>query len=135
MSSLVDVYDGILKYNNKDIVIVIDKYSNIWFYGKQIADILEYKNSRLTIIQKVREYNKTTYGEIKEYSKYKYNIQDHAIFINESGLYQLILRSKMRNAIKFQDWIVGEVIPTIRNFGKYEMNEIIKKDMEKLNRH
>ena len=45
MSSLIDFYNGLLKYNNKDIVIVIDEYFTIWFFAKQILNILKYKNT------------------------------------------------------------------------------------------
>lgn len=47
MTTLIDIYNGILKYNNNDIVIVVDEHNMAWFYAKQIIDILEYKNSIL----------------------------------------------------------------------------------------
>lgn len=47
---------------------------------------------------------------------------DHLIYINESGLYTLILRSKMEKAKEFQRWVTKEVLPQIRKTGKYELN-------------
>ena len=44
-----------------------------------------------------------------------------ARYVNESGLYQLTLRSKLEMADSFQDWIVDEVLPTIRKRGRYEV--------------
>src|SRR5437879_5284128 len=120
MASIIDIYNGLLKYNDNDIVIVIDNFLNIWFYGTQISKILEYKDTNAAIRTRVSIINKTTYENIKEYSKYKYNVQDHAIFINEAGLYQLILKSKMKRAEKFQEWITSEVIPALRKQGIYE---------------
>jgi prophage antirepressor-like protein len=122
-----------LKYDNNDIVIVIDNLLNIWFYGAQISKILEYKDTNAAIRLKVNTINKTMYENIKEYSKYKYNVQDHAIFINEAGLYELTLKSKMKKAEKFQGWITSEVIPTLRKQGIYEMNEKEKEDLIKMN--
>ena len=134
MSSLIDVYNGIIKYNNKDIVIVIDENIMIWFYAKQITDIFKYKNSNNIIKKFIDVTNKTTYDNIKEFSKYKYNIQDHSIFINEGGLYELILRSNKKEAIEFKKWITNYVIPSIRKIGKYDVDANTKKDIDILNK-
>jgi prophage antirepressor-like protein len=133
MTTLIDIYNGILKYSGKDIIIVVDETIISWFYAKQIFDILDYKNSRDILKKFVDISNKTTYESIKQYSKYKYNVQDHAIFINEAGLYELILRSKKPDAIKFKNWIITEVIPSIRKIGKYEVDNHVKKDIQELN--
>jgi len=130
--TLVDLYNGILKYNDKDVVIVIDNDNQIWFYGRQVAKILNYKDTNDAIRKKVFPENKLIYEHIKEFSKYKYNIQDHAIFINEPGLYQLILRSKMKDARNFQYWITNEVIPQIRKTGKYEVDKETKTKFDDL---
>jgi anti-repressor protein len=47
-----------------------------------------------------------------------HNIQDHAIFINEFGLYELIMKSRMDKAKEFQEWISSDVIPKIRKIWK-----------------
>jgi prophage antirepressor-like protein len=98
MSTLINVFDGILKYDNDEIIIIIDNKNDVWFYGKQIVKILEYKNTNAAINEKVNKNNRITYYEIKEYAKKRYNIQDHSSFINEKGLYQLVLKSKMKKA-------------------------------------
>jgi prophage antirepressor-like protein len=133
MTSNIDIYNGILRYDNNDIVVVIDDDYNVWFYAKQILNILKYKNSNNILGFFVDPVDRTTYGSIKQFSKYKYNVQDHTIFINEPGLYGLILRSKKKEATQFKKWIVGDVIPSIRKTGKYTMNEKNKNDMENLN--
>ena len=134
MTSLIDLCNGLLKYNNQDIVIVIDEHMNIWFYASQITEILEYINKATTIGQQVSAINKTTYEQIKNYSKYKYNIQDHAIFINEQGLYELVMKSKMKKAMKFKEWILGDVIPELRKKGEYIMNKKDKEEIKTLNK-
>lgn len=104
MSELIDLYNGLLKYNNNEIVIVIDDDNMLWFYAKQIAKILEYKDPRRAIAD-IDLFYKTTYEYIKNYSKYKHNIQDHTVFINEAGLYELTMKSKKKKAIHFRKWI------------------------------
>lgn len=133
MSTIIDIYNGLLTYDDKDIVIVIDENVMLWFYAKQITKILNYKNSSNIINRFVNHTNKTTYDNIKQFSKYKYNVQDHAIFINEAGLYELTLSSKKKIAKKFKDWIVSSVIPSIRKMGKYELNKDMKSEIKKLN--
>ena len=52
------------------------------------------------------------------------NYQKNTIYINESGLYQLIMRSKKPEAKKFQTWVCDEVLPTLRKTGQYNLNQI-----------
>ena len=88
-----------------------------WFLGKNIAGILEYTNTAKAIRDHVDEEDKLTErivlsGQNRE-----------AIFINESGLYSLILSSKMPTAKEFKHWITSEVLPTIRKTGGYVAND------------
>lgn len=132
MASLIDLYNGLLRYNNQDIVIVIDSDLTIWFYAKQIASILEYKETR-KIIKRLDVDHKKQYADLKDYSKYRYNIQDHAIFINEHGLYELTFKSKMKEAEKFRKWISTKVMPTLRKTGVFSLNKSEKKELDTLN--
>ena len=133
MSTLIDLYNGLLKYDNNDIVIVIDDNNSIWFYGRQVAQILKYKNT-IEIIKRLRETNKKLYVDLKNYSQYRYNIQDHSVFINESAIYELTFKSKMPEALRFKEWITSEVIPTIRKTGSYIIDKKSKKKMENVNK-
>jgi prophage antirepressor-like protein len=132
MSTLIDLYNGLIKYNDNDIVIVIDNMNLIWFYGRQIAKILGYKRTQ-EIISRLDPSNKKPYGDLKYYSQYKYNVQDHAIFINESALYELTFKSRMPEAVRFKKWITSEVIPTLRKTGKYEIESKYVKKLEDTN--
>ena len=49
MSELIDLYNGVLKYNGNEIIVVIDDDNILWFFGKQIAKILDYKDPRRAI--------------------------------------------------------------------------------------
>lgn len=133
MTTLLDLYNGVLHYNDKDIAIVIDDDNMIWFYATQICKILEYKSINKTLHDNVRSDNKTTYGQIKIFSMYKYNIQDHAVFINEYGLYDLVMRSRMKNAKGFQEWINDAVLPAIRKTGDYLSDAPMKKKLKEMN--
>lgn len=85
-----------------------------WFVGKDVATILGYSNPRKAIGDHVDEEDKgvtkcDTLG----------GVQDMAI-INESGLYALILSSKLPSAKRFKHWVTSEVLPAIRKTGRYE---------------
>lgn len=89
-----------------------------WFVGKDVADILEYTNTAKAIRDHVDDEDKLTErivlsGQNRE-----------VIFINESGIYSLILSSKMPNAKKFKHWVTSEVLPAIRKTGSYQMQNL-----------
>ena len=84
-----------------------------WFVGKDVAKILGYSNSRDALKRYVDDEDKgvaklDTLGG-----------KQNQTIINESGLYSLILSSKMPNAKKFKHWVTSEVLPAIRKHGAY----------------
>lgn len=84
-----------------------------YFVGKDVAEILGYSNSRKAIADHVDNEDKgvtkcDTLGG-----------QQELTVINESGLYSLILSSKLPNAKKFKHWVTSEVLPSIRKHGAY----------------
>ena len=90
-----------------------------WFVGKDVAEILGYSNTRKALADHVDEEDKgvtkcDTLG----------GVQDLTV-INESGLYGLILSSKMPNAKKFKHWVTSEVLPAIRKHGIYATDNVI----------
>ena len=95
-----------------------------WFVGRDVAEILGYSNSRDALAKHVDEEDKgvakcDTLG----------GMQDLTI-INESGLYSLILSSKLPNAKKFKHWVTSEVLPSIRKNGIYATENIINQILE-----
>jgi prophage antirepressor-like protein len=112
----------IFKFNNKEIRVLgtIDKP---WFIAKEIAELLEYKNTMKAIRDHVQTYEKTTLGEINmgEQNVLPINMQLNTILINESGLYRLTFKSKMKAAEKFTEWVVSDVLPSIRKSGFYNI--------------
>lgn len=90
-----------------------------YFAGKDVASILGYTNTRKALIDHVDEEDKgvtkcDTLGGKQD-----------LIIINESGLYSLILSSKMPNAKKFKRWVTSEVLPAIRKHGLYATDDLI----------
>ena len=89
--------------------------NQIMFVGKDVATALGYSNSQKAIRDHVDDDDKLTErfvlsGQIRS-----------VIIINESGLYSLILSSKLPQAKAFKRWVTSEVLPTIRKTGKYQL--------------
>lgn len=88
-----------------------------YFVGKDVADILGYKNGSRDINNHVDDEDKLKYQISTAGQKREQTL------VNESGLYSLILSSKMPNARKFKRWVTNEVLPTIRKHGAYMTDE------------
>ena len=86
-----------------------------WFVGKDVAEVLGYKDPSKAICDRVDEEDKTTLLFQQSGSNYK----SRTTFINESGLYALILGSKLPQAKEFKRWVTAEVLPQIRKTGGY----------------
>lgn len=84
-----------------------------WFVGKDVAEILGYSKSRNAIALHVDEED-----ALKQGIPTSGGIQE-MIIINESGLYSLILSSKLPQAKEFKRWVTSEVLPQIRQQGAY----------------
>ena len=86
-----------------------------WFVGKDVAEILGYTNSRKAIFDHVDEEDKSDGVTIRDTMGRNQN----PIIINESGLYSLILSSKLPQAKEFKRWVTSEVLPAIRRQGGF----------------
>ena len=93
-----------------------------WFVGKDVAEILGYSNTRKALLDHVDEDDKTDGVTIRD----SIGREQMPVLINESGLYSLILSSKMPNAKKFKHWVTSEVLPSIRKTGQYQMPNLSK---------
>lgn len=92
-----------------------------YFVGKDVADILGYINPSKAVLTHVDDEDKTfVMLDIADSQNGNVSIgQSKTALINESGLYSLILSSKMPNAKKFKHWVTAEVLPSIRKTGGY----------------
>lgn len=111
--------DGIKTFTNKEFgtVRTIVKDGEPWFVGKDVAEILGYKETAKAIRTHICAEDKgvsvldTPGGQQK------------ITLINESGLYSLILGSKLPKAKTFKRWVTSDVLPTIRKTGGYVAND------------
>ena len=87
----------------------------IGFVGKDVAEVLGYRNPSNALVTHVDEEDKTSYLIQVSGSNYKAN----TTFINESGLYALVFASKLPKAREFKHWVTAEVLPQIRKTGGY----------------
>lgn len=89
-----------------------------YFVGNDIATVLGYKNTRDALSKHIDEEDKISDVAIHDGSQNR-----NMTIINESGLYSLILSSKLESAKKFKRWVTDEVLPSIRKTGGYIAGE------------
>ena len=92
-----------------------DKKGDPWFVGKDVALALGYAKPENAVATHVCQEDKTSTLIQGSGSNYK----SQAVIINESGLYSLILSSKLESAKRFKRWVTSEVLPQIRKTGGY----------------
>lgn len=97
---------------------VID--GEVMFVGKDVTEILGYQNGSKALADHVDEEDKLNNDSLSSLG------QRGGWLINESGLYSLILSSKMPNAKKFKRWVTAEVLPAIRKHGVYAVDEVLQ---------
>lgn len=110
-------------FNDQQVRTVV-RDGEPWFVGKDVADILGYKNQRDALAKHVDDEDKNSVA-IRD------GIQGNPnkVVINESGLYSLIVASKLPTAKVFKRWVTSEVLPTIRKHGAYMDTDIIEKSL------
>lgn len=97
-------------------VRVLDINGEPWFVGKDVAEVLGYVKPLNALATHIDEDDSLKQGLTDSMGR----IQE-TILINESGLYSLILSSKLPNAKAFKRWVTSEVLPSIRRTGTYKM--------------
>lgn len=125
---------------------VVGTYDNPYFCGKDVCTVLNYKNIKVTLRTQVDSYDKKMLSEfIKEAQSsdcttslgqnnlinLSYN-DSRAIYINEAGLYDLILSSKMPFAEEFKKMVIHVILPSIRRHGKYILEQQLIDSMTQL---
>lgn len=91
-----------------------------YFVGKDVATVLGYSNTPKAIRDHVDEEDKRAERIVHPLG----GLQE-SILINESGLYSLILKSKLPSSKKFKRWVTSEVLPQIRKHGMYATDELL----------
>jgi prophage antirepressor-like protein len=119
-----NLYKNTIKFENKDINVIIDDLDIVWFNANEITIALGYEYPKNAIINNVEKEDKIKLENIN--INYKVKKHPHSIYINESGLYSLLINSRLPKAKKFKLWITKIVLPSIRKLGYYKL----KKDYE-----
>lgn len=89
-----------------------------WFVGKDVADVLGYQNGSRDINRHVDEEDR------QNYQSSTFDSPRGMTIINESGLYSLVLSSKLPSAKKFKRWVTSEVLPALRKTRQYQVKEL-----------
>lgn len=107
--------NNIQVFNNSEFgtVRTVEVNREPFFVGKDVADILGYQNGSRDINRHVDEEDR------HKIMLFDGNQDKETIVINESGLYSLVLSSKLPTAKKFKRWVTSEVLPAIRKTGGY----------------
>ena len=96
---------------------VMEKDGEFFFIGKEVAEKLGYSNTRDALVRHIAEEDKGVVKHDTLSGRQSFTI------INESGLYSLILSSKLPQAKDFKRWVTTEVLPSIRKNGGYIKNQ------------
>jgi prophage antirepressor-like protein len=112
----------IKEFQTKQITIIKDDDMNVWFKGRDVANILKYTDTDQAIRNSVPQKYKKLFCDLKARVGYGIkNVHPSTTFINEAGLYKLVFRSNKKEAEEFTDWIAESVLPSIRKTGTYTM--------------
>ena len=91
--------------------------NEIWFVASDVAKALGYSNPRKAVSDHCK-------GVTKRDTPTSSGVQNIS-YINEGDMYRLIMRSKLPSAEKFEDWVVNDVLPSIRKHGMYAVDELV----------
>ena len=116
--------EKVFKYGETERSVIKCK-DDIWFRGKTLVEVLGYSNPLKAVRTHIDSEDKEGMSELV----YKggaqnghpfRNVQQGTIYVNESGLYSLVLHSKLESAKEFKRWVTSQVLPSIRKTGRYD---------------
>lgn len=100
-------------FHGANVRVLTDEHNETWFVGKDVATILGYKDTFDALKKHVDKEDK------QNRQNASFDSPRGMTLINESGLYSLILSSKLPQAREFKHWVTSEVLPSIRKHGGY----------------
>ena len=123
------IKEKVFKYEATELPVI--KYKDeIWFKAVVVATILIYTNQRKAIRDHVDPEDKRKLSELMPKSKRNDSFrlktdplkgnEGNSLYLSESGLYSLVLRSKLESAKAFKRWVTKDVLPSIRKTGRYD---------------
>ena len=122
---------NLINFETNKIIVIIDNDNIIWFNAKQICISLEYKQAKKAIKNNVDKDDKI---QLKNMNiNFEIQQQPDSIYINESGLYSLLISSKTIKSKKFIKWLTSEILPNLRRKKEFSSDENITKLLKKIN--
>ena len=132
------------KFINEELGIEFESYIDdeccVWFKAKQVAQILDYKNTDDAVKRHVSENHKKTFL-LSCPRESRGQVQGRwLIFIDEPGFYELVFKSRLPAAKIFREWVFTKVLPSIRKYGyfnmfKYKRKKRVVIDRKKFYKH
>ena len=113
------LYENHIIFEGKTITVIIDDNDKVWFNANELTTALGYIDIKDAVRRHVNKKDKIQFRDINHNLNIKNDPQTS--YLSESGMYKLILRSKLEKAKKFSDWVTDEVLPSIRKFGYYKI--------------
>ena len=119
------IIEKVFKYGETELSVIKCK-DDIWFGGKTLAEVLGYSNplkaihTHTSILRTKKEMLELLYKGGAQNGHPFRNVQRETIYVNESGLYSLVLRSKLESTKEFKQWVTSQVLPSIRKTGRYD---------------
>lgn len=111
--------NGLIIFNNPEFgeIRTIEADGAPWFVGRDVAAALGYSNTNKALADHVDPEDKRQGDGVT--IRDPIGREQHPVIINESGLYSLIMSSKLPGAKRFKRWVTAEVLPSIRKHGAY----------------
>jgi prophage antirepressor-like protein len=129
MLNVIDIKNGLLQLAGQKMTVIFDidgDKKDMWIKGIEIAKLLEYDDSKKAVQNNISNENKKKYSELffkgDCQSPLKGN-EKNTIFINISGLFELLLKSKKEEAKQFYKWVTNEVLPSLYKYGSYSIQD------------
>lgn len=125
---LVDLENGKLVFAYHKISLIIDNNKLSWFNSIDLCNMIDSDRSIYSMENLVDEEDKKSYKDLWFFDNNKIDkkVEKNDLFINEPGLYCMLIRSNTRKADFFRSWFTKEVLPKIRNFGFKEMIKMLE---------
>ena len=114
------------KFKNEELGIEFNSYIDdkcrVWIKAKEVAQVLNYKNTEKAIKRHVSENHKRTFLFVDQHETHGQQNDTrgkYCIFVDEAGFYELVFKSKLPAAKLFREWVFTKVLPSIRKYGYY----------------
>jgi len=135
MTSYIDLFHRIVKYNDKTVYIAFSTNTyQPYFHARQLCEMLGYVNCNSALKINVPNTYIMQLSDIdKNYKKLYKNVQGTTKFLSEAGMYKLIFGSNKKIAKEITEWITDQVLPSIRKFGEYKLTDDLKNKLDIVN--